>query len=79
MSIVSENVPPSVQSTPNPDSSPNADLLEQLKTQLPDGLFTVVSGRLNAYANELEYSKLKIQLLEERLRLERISKYGPRQ
>ena len=26
---------------------------------------------------ELEYARLKIQLLEERLRLQRISKYGP--
>lgn len=77
MSMVSENVPPAGQSTPNPDSSPHANLLEQLKTQLPDGLFAVVSGRLNAYANELAYSRLKIQLLEERLRLQRIEKYGP--
>jgi transposase len=36
-----------------------------------------VTGKLNAYANELEYSKLKIQLLEEKLRLQRIAKYGP--
>jgi hypothetical protein len=37
----------------------------------------MVSGRLNAYAHELAYSKLKIQVLEERLRLQRIEKYGP--
>jgi transposase len=36
-----------------------------------------VSGKLNAYANELEYSKLKIQFLEEKLRLQRIAEYGP--
>jgi transposase len=77
MSIVSENVPSSAPSTPNSDSSSHADLLEQLKTQLPDALFAVVSGRLNAYAHELAYSKLKIQVLEERLRLQRIEKYGP--
>src|SRR5665811_392581 len=76
-SIVSENIPSSAQSTPNPDSLPNAALLEQLKTQLPDALFAMVSGRLNAYANEVAYSKLKIQVLEERLRLQRIEKYGP--
>ncbi len=75
--IVSESIPSSAQSTPSPDSSSNADLLEQLKTQLPDALFAVVSGRLNAYANEVAYSKLKIQVLEERLRLQRIEKYGP--
>src|SRR6266700_3102503 len=75
--IVSESIPSSAQSTTSPDSSSNADLLEQLKTQLPDALFAVVSGRLNAYANEVAYSKLKIQVLEERLRLQRIEKYGP--
>ena len=37
----------------------------------------MVSGRLDAYAHELAYSKLKIQVLEERLRLQRIEKYGP--
>ncbi len=36
-----------------------------------------MSGKLNAYANELEYSKLKIQFLEEKLRLQRIAEYGP--
>jgi len=77
MSIVSENVPSSSPSTAKPHSFPHAELLEQLKTQLPDALFTVVSGRLDAYAQELTYSKLKIQVLEERLRLQRIEKYGP--
>jgi transposase len=76
-SIVSESIPSSPQSTPSLDSSSNAELLEQLKTQLPDALFAQVSGRLNAYANEAAYSKLKIQVLEERLRLQRIEKYGP--
>ena len=44
----------------------------------------MVSGKLDAYAhelnatsNELEYAKLKIQVLEEKLRLQRIAKYGP--
>ena len=71
-------------STPiNTHSSP-ADLLEQLKAQLPEPLFAMVSGKLDAYAhelnttsNELEYAKLKIQVLEEKLRLQRIAKYGP--
>lgn len=75
--IVSESIPSSAQPAPSPDCSSNADLLEQLKTQLPDALFAVVSGRLNAYADEVAYSKLKIQVLEERLRLQRIEKYGP--
>src|SRR6516162_5164862 len=77
MSIVSDHAPSSAPSTPTPDSSSHADLLEQLKTQVPEALFAMVSGRLDAYAHELAYSKLKIQALEERLRLRRIEKYGP--
>jgi len=75
--IVSENDQSSGQSTPSPDTSRHGDLLEQLKAHLPDSLFAAVSGKLNAYANELEYSKLKNQILEEKLRLQRIAKYGP--
>jgi transposase len=77
MSIVSDNVPLSAPSPPIPESSSHAELLEQLKTQVPEALFAMVSGRLTAYAQELEFSKLKIQVLEERLRLQRIEKYGP--
>jgi transposase len=77
MSIVSDNVPLSAPSPPNPESSSHAELLDQLKTQVPEALFAMVSGRLNTYAQELEFSKLKIQVLEERLRLQRIEKYGP--
>lgn len=77
ISIVSGHVPSSAPFTPVPESSSHAELLEQLKTQVPEALFAMVSGRLNAYAHELAYSKLKIQVLEERLRLRRIQKYGP--
>ena len=75
--IVSEASQPAAVSTPGNSSCLSSDLLEQLKAQLPELLFAAVSGKLNAYANELEYSKLKIQLLEEKLRLQRIAKYGP--
>jgi len=74
---VSEAFQPAATSTPGNSYSLSSDLLEQLKAQLPESLFAAVSGKLNAYANELEYSKLKIQLLEEKLRLQRIAKYGP--
>jgi transposase len=74
---VSESGQSSAQPTPSPDTSRHGDLLEQLKAHLPDSLFAAVSGKLNAYANELEYSKLKNQILEEKLRLQRIAKYGP--
>jgi len=74
---VSEADQSSAQCTPSPDISRHGDLLEQLKAHLPDSLFAAVSGKLNAYANELEYSKLKNQVLEEKLRLQRMAKYGP--
>jgi transposase len=71
-------------STPINTHSSLADLLEQLNAQLSEPLFAMVSGKLDAYAhelnttsNELQYAKLKIQVLEEKLRLQRIAKYGP--
>jgi hypothetical protein len=71
-------------STPGNRSSLPSDLLEQLKAQLPESLFATVSGTFATYekqldktSNQLEYAKLKIQVLEEKLRLQRIAKYGP--
>src|ERR1035438_5388080 len=71
-------------STPGNSSSLSSDLLQQLKAQLPQSLFATVSGAIAAYekqldtkSNELQYARLKIQLLEEKLRLQRIAKYGP--
>jgi transposase len=62
----------------------SSDLLEQLKAQLPESLFATVSGTFATYekqsdtkSNELQYARLKSQLLEEKLRLRRIAKYGP--
>jgi transposase len=47
-------------------------------------LFATVSGamaryekKLEATSNELQHARLKIQVLEEKLRLQRIAKYGP--
>src|SRR5664280_3304734 len=37
----------------------------------------MVSGKLNAYESNLQYARLQIQALEDRLRLQRIAKYGP--
>jgi len=69
--------------TPIPTYPLPADLLEQLKAQLPESLFATVRGaiatyekRLDTTASELQYAQLKIQVLEERLRLRRIEKYG---
>jgi transposase len=72
-------MPTPINTHPSP-----ADLLEQLKAQLPESLFATVSGAIATYekqldttSNELQHAKLKIQVLEEKLRLQRIAKYGP--
>ena len=84
ISIVSEAPQPVAMSTPGNSSSLSSDLLQQLKAQLPQSLFATVSGAIAAYekqldtkSNELQYARLKIQLLEEKLRSQRIAKYGP--
>ena len=60
------------------------ELIEQLKQQLTGPLFAAVSDQFShlqntvvSYQNQLQYAELKIQVLEERLRLVRIAKYGP--
>jgi hypothetical protein len=65
-------------------TSSGLELIEQLKQQLAGPLFAAVSDRFSnfqntvlSYQNKLQYAKLKIQVLEERLRLVRIAKYGP--
>jgi transposase len=82
--IVSETSQAAAMSTPGNSSSLSSDLLEQLKAQLPESLFRTVSGAIAGYekqldtkSNELQYARLKIQILEEKLRLQRIAKYGP--
>ena len=67
----------SATSAPANSSFLSPDLLEQLQAQLTGPLFTEVSSQLANFQNELQYAKLKIQVLEERLRLQRIAKYGP--
>jgi transposase len=78
---------------PGASSGPGfpAELLEQLKEQLPPALFASLSDRVATYEeqfgaaskqldttrSELQYARLKIQVLEEHLRLRRIAKYGP--
>lgn len=77
---MSETFHPSKTSTPLTTSSSHDELLEQLKSQLATPLYTAISGQLTTLQNtlvKLQYAELKIQLLEERLRLHRIEKYGP--
>ena len=59
--------------SPNPSEPSSDELLEQLKSELPAPLFATVSKKFLA----LQYAELKIQVLEERLRLRRIEMYGP--
>ena len=65
-----------------------AELLEQLKEQLPEAVFASLSGtvattvatyekQLETTRGELQHARLKIQVLEEHLRRRRIEKYGP--
>jgi len=58
-------------------TSSELELIEQLKRQLAGPLFAAVSSKLESYQNRLQYAELKIRVLEERLRLVRIAKYGP--
>ena len=61
----------------NPSEPPLDELLEQLKSEIPEPLFAAVTSKLNSYQHRLQYAELKIQVLEERLRLKRIQMYGP--
>ena len=52
-------------------------LLGQLKDILPDRLFEKLNGSLWIDQDRLKFAEYKIRVLEERLRLVRIEKYGP--
>jgi hypothetical protein len=65
-------------------TSSELELIEQLKQQLAGPLFAAVSDQFSnlqnsvvSYQNKLQFAELKIRVLEERLRLVRIAKYGP--
>jgi transposase len=52
-------------------------LVSQLKETLPDPLFEKLNGSLSIDQDRLKFAEYKIRVLEERLRLVRIEKYGP--
>jgi transposase len=52
-------------------------LVGQLKDILPDPLFQKLNGSLSIDQDRLKFAEYKIRVLEERLRLVRIEKYGP--
>jgi transposase len=59
-----------VSTPPEPTLPPHSEaFLAEINAQLKQ--------QLDSTTRELEYARLKIQLLEERLRLQRIEKYGP--
>jgi len=74
---VSETLHPGSKSAPISEPFFSAYLLEQLKAQLDPLLFAAVSVKFNSYEYELQHAQMKVQVLEERLRQQRIAKYGP--
>ena len=52
-------------------------LVSQLKDSLPASLFEQLNGSLSIDQDRLKFAEYKIRVLEERLRLVRIEKYGP--
>ena len=81
---MSEASHPSGSTAATSSTSSELELIEQLKQQLAGPLFTAVSDQFSnlqntvlSYQNKLQYAELKIRVLEERLRLVRIAKYGP--
>ena len=53
------------------------ELVNQLKEKLPEALFEKLSGSLSVDRDRLRFAEYKVRVLEERLRLVRIEKYGP--
>jgi hypothetical protein len=53
-------------------ANPSDEIVEQLKQQLD-----LTERQLGTTKQRLQYAELKIQVLEERLRLKRIQMYGP--
>jgi hypothetical protein len=55
----------------------NPELVNQLKERLPEALFEKLNGSLSIDRDRLRFAEYKVRVLEERLRLVRIEKYGP--
>ena len=53
------------------------ELVNQLKERLPEALFEKLNGSLSIDRDRLALAEYKVRVLEERLRLIRIEKYGP--
>ena len=55
----------------------NPELVTQLKERLPETLFEKFNGSLSIDQERLKLAEYKVRVLEEKLRLVRIDKYGP--
>jgi hypothetical protein len=53
------------------------ELANQLKERLPEALFEKLNGSLSIDRDGLRFAEYKVWILEERLRLVQIEKYGP--
>src|SRR6202043_3039957 len=53
------------------------ELVNQLKERLPEGLFEKLNDSLSIDRHRLKFAEYKVRVLEEKLRLVRIDKYGP--
>src|SRR5258708_23542459 len=53
------------------------ELVNQLKERLPGALFEKLNDSLSIDRDRLKFAEYKVRVLEERLRLVRIEKYGP--
>src|SRR6266849_9214438 len=53
------------------------ELVNQLKERLPEALFEKLNCSLSIDRDRLRFAEYKLRVLEERLRLVQIEKYGP--
>src|SRR5260370_41806824 len=53
------------------------ELVNQLKEMLPEALFEKLNGSLSIDRDRLRFAEYKVRVLEEKLRLIGIEKYGP--
>jgi transposase len=60
-----------------PIQVPDPELVNQLREELPQGLFEKLNSSLSIVQDRLKFAEYKVRVLEERLRLVRIEKYGP--
>ena len=61
----------------NPLKAQDPELIDQLKERLPQALFEKFKDSLSVDGERLKFAEYKVRVLEERLRLIRIEKYGP--